>query len=89
MEIVWGAGVVARFGASWIGGGCGGGNAAVSRLRCAALEMTTRKRVCWGLALLLLGLLELAEAGWGLFGEGLGLFYEDDPVFGDGEFAVQ
>ena len=37
----------------------------------------------------MLGLLGVAGHGWGLLGEGLGFFYENGPVFGDGEFAVE
>ena len=31
----------------------------------------------------------MAGHGWWLFGEGLCLFYEDGPVFGDGELAIE
>ena len=39
--------------------------------------------------MLLLGLLGVARHGWRLLGEGLGFFYEDGPVFGDGHFAIE
>ena len=38
---------------------------------------------------MLLGHLLLAGEGRGAFGEGLGFFDEDGPVFGDGELLVE